>query len=238
MSRMDPEAREAYSGTAAVTVATRGAFPWIIWRQKLSAQGSSVPGLTAPSGKARRRICRSPSTRVTTQTSHPRYPCRNRRTPSAADIQFVHGATSATVAGTTSASIRVRPSGNSRVGSAGAGEPVVVPAVSGALGGFLLRLGLQYARLARDRARGVAVGLPVDLLGAARQLLGLGPHLVEDAHAVILPQVGAPVSHRGTGRFRTVSLPRTAAARPPPPRVPAPTRGRGWWFHRPGTSRR
>ena len=42
--------RLAYAGTAAVTVARRGAFPLSIWRQKLSSHGSSVPGGAAADG--------------------------------------------------------------------------------------------------------------------------------------------------------------------------------------------
>src|SRR3954464_15206973 len=102
--------------------------------------------------------------------------------------------------------------------------------------------------LAGDGRGGVAVGLPVDLLGAAEQLLGLGPHLVEDAHgpppcprsasaARSAPRCDAPgpvsllssVGFRGPVRSSLVprcdapgpvSLRRTAAARPPPLRVP------------------
>src|SRR4051812_41774169 len=105
--------------------------------------------------------------------------------------------------------------------SAGAGRTVA--AVLLPLELLLLGLGLHEVRLAGDLGRGVAVGLAVDLLGAAEQLLGLRLHLLEEAHARILPQV----------------IPRqTAAARPPRRRVTAATPGRGWRFRPRGTSTR
>src|SRR4051812_27293630 len=95
----------------------------------------------------------------------------------------------------------------------------------GALGLFpvgllLLGFALQPAGLAVQRRRGVPVGLAVQLLGVAQQLLGLGLRLVEQAHVALLIRR------------------RTAAARPPLPRATAPTRGPGCWFRPPGTSTR
>lgn len=68
---------------------------------------------------------------------------------------------------------------------AGAGEPVVVPAGGRpgcALGPLLLGLALEPAGLAVEHGRRVTVGLAVDLLGPAQQLLGPGLDLPEHAH--------------------------------------------------------
>src|SRR5688500_14625926 len=76
--------------------------------------------------------------------------------------------------------------------SARAGEPVVVGAVPASFAGLLrllLGLGLHDVCLAGNGGSGVAVRLPVDLLGAAEQLLRLGLRLAPDAHRPILAQV-------------------------------------------------
>src|SRR3954454_4663477 len=175
-----------------------GALPSIIWRQKLRSHGSSIPGRTASGGWAISTIWRSATTWVTIHTSQPTYSARKASAPSAAERQSRHGATSAKPAGTISVVIPDRRGGESwGRASARAGEPVVVPPACRLLGGFLLRLGLQHVSLAGDGRGCVAVGLPVDLLGAAEHLLGLGPHRVEDAHGQTSL---SPVGFRGPVR--------------------------------------
>src|SRR3954453_6852345 len=93
---------------------------------------------------------------------------------------------------------------SARTTSAGARETVVVRPRALVLGGVLLGLRLEQMCLAGHRRGGVAVRFPVDLLGAAEELLGLGLHLVEHAHGCILPQVSSHPPAKG-GRTSTVA---------------------------------
>src|SRR3712207_3077195 len=182
--------RLAKAGTAAVTVAARGASPATMARQKVSAQGSQVPGRIRSGGCACSTTCRSSTTRVTTHTSQPRRSCSDSSTPQVAAEKSPHGATSRT-AGATTSPIVLAP-GLFRYGiersSADRSRPVVrVP--SGGLvpqGGLLLGLALQPGGLPVQLRGGVPVGLAVHLLGAADQLLDLRLGPVPDAHAPIL----------------------------------------------------
>src|SRR5918998_6572683 len=157
MRAAGPVLRLAKAGTAAVTVAARGASPATMARQKVSAHGSQAPGRNTSGGWACSTTCRSSTTRVTTHTSQPRRWCSATSAPQAAAGKSRQGATSRT-AGTAMPTIVLAPS-RFRYGivrsSADRGGSVVrvTPDVRLALGGLYLGLALQ------------AVGLPVQLRG-------------------------------------------------------------------------
>src|SRR5918912_970962 len=214
--------RLAKAGTAAVTVAARGASPATMARQKVSAHGSQVPGRIRSGGWACSTICRSSTTRVTTHTSQPRRPCSASSAPQAAVEKSVHGATSRTARAAMPA-IVLPPSrfryGIVRSSADGGGSVVRVPPRGlVAQGGLLLGLALQPVGLPVQLRRGVPVGLAVHLLGAADQLIQLGLGPVPDAHALILR--------------------RRAAARRPPRPPAASTTGPASGCRRRGRSRR
>src|SRR3712207_4217638 len=193
--------RLAKAGTAAVTVAARGASPATMARQKVSAHGSQVPGRTTSGGWACSTTCRSSTTRVTTHTSQPRRSCSAAIAPQAAAGKSRQGATSRT-AGTVMPTIVLAPSAfrywivrrsADRSSSVVRVPPDGVVALRALLvqRGLLLGLALQPVGLPVQLRGGVPVGLAVHLLGAADEFLdpGLGP--VPDAHGPILRRTEA-----------------------------------------------
>src|SRR5918998_1319166 len=212
MRATGPVMRLAKAGTAAVTVAARGASPATMARQKVSAHGSQVPGRIRSGGCAWSTTCRSSTTRVTTHTSQPRRSCSDSSTPQVAAEKSPHGATSRT-AGATMPSIVLAPSPfrYGTVRSSADRSRSVVGVLPGGLvpqGGLLLGLALQPVGLPVQLRGGVPVGLAVHLLGAADQLLDLGLGPVPDAHGPILRRTRAgraaptrgPPSASGEGR--------------------------------------
>src|SRR5918998_3128202 len=189
MRATGPVMRLANAGTAAVTVAARGASPATMARQKVSAHGTQVPGRIRSGGCAWSTTCRSSTRRVTTHTSQPRRSCSDSSTPQVAAEKSPHGATSRTAGAAMPPIVLASSSfryGTGRSSADRSRSVVRVPLGGLPQGGFLLGLALQPVGLPVQLRGGVPVGLAVHLLGAADQLLDLGLGPVPDAHVPIL----------------------------------------------------